>query len=428
MPARTDFIFSTIIGQGGFSLVTSALHLESKSWVAMKSIRKQSAIEHPKGLALVSNEIQILKSLGKHPSVASLNFSFTDDQHIHLAFDLHAGGDLRYHITANRFSERKAAFIVICIASALHHCHGKGILHRDVKPENIILDAEGFPYLTDFGCSFIGSAASQEGGDLLCYDTSGTRQYLAPEVFTKSHRHGVEADFWSLGIILYEMMYSHRPFVKHVPRQAVRFVQDLYKQKIFLSSTSLNQPHPHAHMKTKQPLMKLPPPSSPMAGGAAEEEEGDFMTDSACMSTPPITPTNVSLMMAPSTARLFKVPVAETTRSDVVTSIIQQNKHLKKTFLLLETAARTDLKAAATSTGVKDAPTTCLTRGGQPYTLFQVRDKLPSILRPAIPSCSASFGDISDNCVDLIEGLLDVRLWERLGAGENYDAMQNHPW
>jgi serine/threonine protein kinase len=427
LPSKSDFFFSTIIGAGGFSQVSSALHLASKHWIALKSISKAAVLEDPKGINMVSNEVNVLKSLGNYPSVISLHFSFSDDDHIHLAFDLHAGGDLRYHLKANQFSERKAAFVVICIASALHHCHEKGILHRDVKPENIILDAEGFPYLTDFGCSFI-APASQAGGDLVCYDTSGTRQYLAPEIFTKSHRHGVEADFWSLGVILFEMMYSHRPFVKHCPRQAIRFVDDLYKKKIFLTSTSFN--YPHANMKTKAPtkakatpVLELQEPSI----GAADDEEETFTTASAVMTTPPITPTNVSLMV-PSTARLFEMPVANTTRQDAVASIIQQNKHLKKTFQQLETAARRDMKAAAAGTGVKQAPVTCLTRGGQPYTLFQVRDKLPSSLRPPILPCSPTFGEISDHCVDLIEGLLDVRMWQRLGAGDNYDTLQNHPW
>ena len=432
MPVRDDFFFSTIIGVGGFSQVTSVLHSESKTWLAMKAIRKKSAMEHPKGLAMVANEVNVLKSLGNHPSIVSLHFSFTDEQFIYLAFDLHAGGDLRHHMACNQFSERKAAFVMICISSALHHCHERGILHRDVKPENIILDAEGYAYLTDFGCSFI-SASSPKSGDLLCYSTSGTRQYLAPEVFTDLHRHGVEADFWSLGIILFEMLYSHRPFAKHCPKQSIKFVDNLYKQKIFLSSTNLHHPSEESpgQCTTKiKPVVQAPSFSEIEAMGAADEEdvEGDFSSGSAVMTTPPITPTNVSMHMQPSKSHSFEIPMAATSRSEVVSSIIQHNKHLKNTFFQLEAAARRDLKAVATSTGVRHEPITCLTRGGHPYTLFQVRNKLPNTLRPTFPSSSVAFGEISAPCIDLIEGLLDVRLWHRLGAGENYAALQNHPW
>jgi serine/threonine protein kinase len=250
----------------------------------------------------------------------------------------------------------------------------------------------------------------------------------------------VEADFWSLGIILFEMVYSHRPFSKHCPRQAIRFIDDLYQQQIFLTSTSFNQPHGQVRAKpTVKPSKKSEPTVSlsdaPCMCAADEEEEMIFASSSAIMSTPPVTPINETLTMVAPPAeeqQEFEVPMAEPTRRDVVDSIIKHNRHLRKTFLNLETVARRDLKSAAppslSSSQDMEAPITCLTRGGQIHTLFEVRSKIPVNLRPCIPPSSKSAGIISNNCIDVIEGLLDVRLWHRLGAGENYSTLQNHPW
>ena len=90
--------------------------------------------------------------------------------------DMKLGGDLREHLKAEiYFEERDVCIVVACISSALDYLHSKLILHRDVKPENIIFDEKGRPYLTDFGVSYV---QEDKSSDFLCHSSSGTKQYL----------------------------------------------------------------------------------------------------------------------------------------------------------------------------------------------------------------------------------------------------------
>jgi serine/threonine protein kinase len=137
-------------------------------------------------------------------------------------------GDLRrimdLDIPAFR-SEQSIAYYIGCIASALHHLHDHNILHRDVKPENILCDHRGRPVLTDFGVSYIEPSSTLLP---LCCVTSGTLAYLAPEVLTPCHIHSYQADFWSLGILMCEMLYGVRPFALHCPRTFVYYSANTY--------------------------------------------------------------------------------------------------------------------------------------------------------------------------------------------------------
>lgn len=88
--------------------------------------------------------------------------------------------------------------------------------------ENILLDGRGYPYLTDFGVAHV---QQENDSTLVCTLASGTRQYLAPEVFTKSHIHGPEMDFWSLGVVAYELLFGRRPFDKHCPIPMINYIE-----------------------------------------------------------------------------------------------------------------------------------------------------------------------------------------------------------
>ena len=106
-----------------------------------------------------------------------------------------------------RFGEEVARIYISEIILALEYLHSKGIIYRDLKPDNIILDEQGHVKLTDFGLS----KEIEEGDEKLTYTFCGTPQYLAPEIISKTG-YNCMIDWWSLGILMYEIVVGFPPF------------------------------------------------------------------------------------------------------------------------------------------------------------------------------------------------------------------------
>lgn len=115
------------------------------------------------------------------------------------------GGDLRFHISRKTFTEEAVRFWIAELGCALRYVHGQGIVHRDVKPDNVLLDNEGHVHLADFNV-----ASDLTPGKPLT-SKSGTLAYLAPEVYM-GKGYQSEVDWWSLGVLFYECIYNKRPF------------------------------------------------------------------------------------------------------------------------------------------------------------------------------------------------------------------------
>ena len=148
-------------------------------------------------------------------------FSFQDYDNLYLIMDLLSGGDLRYHLSHKKpqtFNEIQTKFFISNIIIALEYIHSQKIIHRDVKPENLVLDINGYARLTDFGIAIVNKKENSK-------ESSGTTGYMAPEVILLQG-HSYPADFFALGVIGYEFMFGHRPYSGKNRKQIRDFILD----------------------------------------------------------------------------------------------------------------------------------------------------------------------------------------------------------
>jgi serine/threonine protein kinase len=223
-PEKYDF--GDVIGKGGSSLVRVARYKHSNAGVfAMKEVHSSDAMSE-KNLGSLVNELNILKYLGDHSSIIKLHVAFHDKTTCYIGLAYAKGGALRHHINANtHFSEEQVAYLIRGVGLALNYLHSRGVIHRDVKPDNILLSGNGHPILADFGVAYMNRATVVP----VCTSSSGTCRYLPPEIHTNSHRHSYHVDFWSLGITAYELLFLRKPFEKHCWRSLIYFCENHYR-------------------------------------------------------------------------------------------------------------------------------------------------------------------------------------------------------
>jgi serine/threonine protein kinase len=165
---------------------------------------KVKVIDRRSEVSIIS-ERNLLSKL-KHPFIVNMHFAFQDFSKLYLVMDLLSGGDLRYHIAKKKtFTEQETKFFIANLILSLEYIHNQKIIHRDVKPENLVLDSNGYVRLTDFGVAKINESDNSS-------ETSGTPGYMAPEVILVQN-HSYTADFFALGVIGYEFMMGYRPYL-----------------------------------------------------------------------------------------------------------------------------------------------------------------------------------------------------------------------
>ena len=199
-----DFKLLKVLGRGTFGKVCLAQYKATKKYYAMKIMKKNIILEHNQ-VTHTLLEKNILQNLN-YQFLVGMDFCFQTQERIYFAMNFIRGGELFSHLyKCKYFPEEKAKFYSAIVGLALEYLHTHGIVYRDIKPDNILIDEDGYLKLADFGMSKM--LKDQEKAFSLC----GTPEYFAPEIITREG-HNKSADWWSYGILLYEMLYGIPPF------------------------------------------------------------------------------------------------------------------------------------------------------------------------------------------------------------------------
>ena len=164
-----------------------------------------------------------------HPFIMGLEYAFQDSQRLYLIMEFVNGGELFYHLRQSKggFQEDRARFYAAEIVSALEYLHKSGVVYRDLKPENVLVDNEGHIRLTDFGLSKAGLERNNDRTESFC----GTPEYLAPEII-RDKQYGYSVDWYSFGLVLYEMLTGVNPFKTGQEKSLVDKMNDILHKEI----------------------------------------------------------------------------------------------------------------------------------------------------------------------------------------------------
>jgi len=264
-----DFETISIIGRGAFGEVRVCRKKDDGKVFAMKIMKKTEMVKKNQ-VAHIRAERDVL-ALADNPWVVRLHYSFQDDKNLYLVMEYLQGGDLmtilmKYDI----LGEEITRFYIAETAMAIWSVHHLNYVHRDLKPDNILLDKDGHVKLSDFGLckafdnsnpyaeNFSAAEAKAEAEEAaaaaldpdkkktwksrnrkLAYSTVGTPDYIAPEVFAQTG-YGQECDWWSLGVIMYECLVGYPPFYADDPMTTCRKIVNWKKTLVFPPESKLS--------------------------------------------------------------------------------------------------------------------------------------------------------------------------------------------
>ncbi|XP_045164782.2 NUAK family SNF1-like kinase 1 [Mercenaria mercenaria] len=201
---KNRFELKKTLGEGTYGKVKLALERTTGEQFAIKYIRK-SKIHDEHDLNRIRREIKIMSSV-RHPHIVNVREVFENKDKIILVMECADGGELYDYINNKQLTEKDARRVFRQIVSAIKHCHQNGIVHRDLKLENILLDRDYNAKIADFGLSNFYSPTE------LLKTYCGSPLYASPEIVNGLPYYGPEVDCWSLGVVLYTLVYGTMPF------------------------------------------------------------------------------------------------------------------------------------------------------------------------------------------------------------------------
>jgi RAC serine/threonine-protein kinase len=200
-----DFEMMKVLGKGTFGKVMLSKEKETGEIYAIKVLKKEVILAKDE-VTHTLTENAVLQNT-KHPFLTALKCSFQTPDLLIFVMEYVNGGELFFHLSRERiFSEERTRFYIAQITQAMTYLHGRGVIYRDLKLENLLLDSKGNIKITDFGLC---KEDMDHGNTTSTF--CGTPEYLAPEVL-EDNDYGRPVDWWGVGVVMYEMICGHLPF------------------------------------------------------------------------------------------------------------------------------------------------------------------------------------------------------------------------
>jgi len=204
-----DFEMTRTLGCGSFGRVKYAKSFRDGKHYAVKFMKKREIMKL-KQVDHINNEKRLMAQIN-YPFIVNMVGYTKDERYVYIVMECIGGGELFVHLRrARKFTDEQSKFYAALTAAAFAHIHSKNIIHRDLKPENILMCQNGYSKLTDFGFAKIIEPGTRT------YTLCGTPEYIAPEVLLNKG-HGKPVDWWTLGILIYEMICGQPPFCDEDP-------------------------------------------------------------------------------------------------------------------------------------------------------------------------------------------------------------------